>query len=418
MTIAPPRDPPSGSGAGTGKLTQVSDAVVMDAQAKAKNVLDDTEGYGQPELLAEIRTSFALIEPRAPQAAAWFYEHFFTQNPRYRKLFTGDPAAQQRRLFQAVARIIADFDDLDVFLPYLRRLALRHRKFGLRPAHYQAFGESMLATVREFTGPAWTDLTRVAWEAGFGLVASVMLEAAAEADALAPPYWEAEVIAHEPLAADIARIEIRVLQDPDRPGPYTYRAGQYAPLEAANCPRVWRDFSFASLDKDDNTVELHVQAGHEGGVSHLLVHETSVGDRLRIAGAEGELHFAQDADTLVAVAHNTGAAPVAGLVKALIAEGDTRPLCVVLVNQDRGAGSHEGHYLSGYFEQLAEQHGALELVVVGESRLAETARTVLAPEKPWQAAVLVGPSVLINHCRAELIAAGTPAEKVATDQFD
>jgi ferredoxin-NADP reductase len=396
----------------------VSDAVATDVQTTAVNVLDGSEGYEQPELLAEIRSSFALLEPRAPQASAWFYEHFFAQNPRYRKLFTGDPVAQQRRLFQAVSRIIADFDDLDDFLPYLHRLALRHRKFGLRPAHYQAFGESMLATVQEFTGPAWTDLTRVAWEAGFGLVASVMLESAAEAEALAPPYWEAEVIAHEPLAADIARIEVRVLQDPDRPGPYTYQAGQYASVEAANCPRVWRDFSFASVDGGENTVEFHVQAGHGGGVSHLLVHETAVGDRLRIAGAEGELHFDAEAQTLVAVAHGTGAAPVAGLVKAAIAAGDSRPLCVVLVSPDRGAAARDGHYLAEYFGKLAEQHGSLELVVAGESRIAETAREVLAPEKPWQGAVLVGPSVLIDHCRAELIAAGTPAEKVSTDQFD
>ncbi len=56
--------------------------------------------------------------------------------------------------------------------------------------------------------------------------------------------------------------------------------------------------------------------------------------------------------------------------------------------------------------------------MVGESHIAETAREVLAPEKPWQSAVLVGPSVLIDHCRAELTAAGTPPEAIATDQFD
>ena len=390
----------------------------MDAQTTAENVLDGAGGYGQPELLAEIRSSFALIEPQAPQASAWFYEHFFAQNPRYRKLFTGDPAAQQRRLFQAVARIIADFDDLDDFLPYLRRLALRHRKFGLRPAHYQAFGESILATVEEFTGPAWTDLTRVAWEAGFGLVAAVMQETAAEAEEQAPPYWEAEVIAHEPLAADIARIEVRVLQDPDRPGPYHYRAGQYASLEMASLPRVWRDFSFASMDTGENTVELHIQAGRSGGVSRLMVHETAVGDRMRIAGAEGELAFTADAETLVAVAHGTGAAPVAGLVAAAIEADDRRPLCVLLVTPDQGQGGRAEHYLAGHFAELAERHGALELIVVGESHIAETAREVLAPKQPWQSAVLVGPSVLIDHCRAELTAAGTPPEAIATDQFD
>jgi NAD(P)H-flavin reductase/hemoglobin-like flavoprotein len=382
-------------------------------------VLGGAEGAErQPELLTEIRSSFALIEAHAPEASAYFYEHFFTQNPRYRKLFTGDPVAQQRRLFQAVARIIADFDDLDDFLPYLRRLALRHRKFGLRAAHYQAFGESMLATIERFTGPAWTDLTRQAWETGFGLVASVMQETAAEAEAAAPPYWEAEVIAHEMLSEDIARIEVRVLQDPDRPGPYRYHAGQFASLEAANCPRVWRDFSFASVDTGENRVAFHIQAGRSGGVSHLLVRETAEGDRMRIAGAEGELGFEDAARTLVAVAHGTGAAPVSGLVESLIAAGDRRPLSVLLVTPDHGPGSPAEHYLAKTFEEQAARHGALRVYVVGESALAQTARALLAPEKPWQAAVLVGPSVLIDHCRAELVAAGTPSEAIATDQFD
>ncbi|HET9169670.1 MAG TPA: globin domain-containing protein [Actinospica sp.] len=390
----------------------MSDAVAMDAQTTAG------AEYGQPELLGEIRSSWALIEQYAPEASAYFYEHLFTHNPRYRKMFTGDPLVQQRRLFQAVGRVIADFDDLDDFLPYLRRLALRHRKFGLRQAHYQAFGESMLATVQRYTGPAWSDLTRQAWEAGYGLVASVMQETAAEAESQAPPYWEAEVVAHELIAEDVARIEVRVLQDPDRPGPYRYNAGQYASLEAASQPRVWRDFSFASMDTGENRITFHIQAGRSGGVSGLLVHETHEGDRLRVAAAEGELAFAQRAETLVAVAHGTGAAPVSGLVEALIAAGDRRPLRVLLVTPDHGPGSPAQHYLAKHVEEQAARHGALEVHVVGESSLAETARVLLAPERPWQAAVLVGPSVLIDHCRAELLAAGTPAEAIATDQFD
>ena len=392
--------------------------MALDAQTTAAGVLSGAQEYGQPELLNEIRASFALIEPHAPEASAYFYEHFFAQNPRYRKLFTGDPSAQQRRLFQAVARIIADFDDLDDFLPYLRRLALRHRKFGLRPAHYQAFGESMLATIERFTGPAWTDLTRQAWEAGFGLVASVMQEAATEAEEQSPPYWEAEVIAHELLAEDVARIEVQVLQDPDRPGPYRYNAGQYASLEAANAPRVWRDFSFASMDTGQSRIAFHIQAGRSGGVSHLLVHDTHEGDRMRVAAAEGELGFAAAAQTLVAVAHGTGAAPVSGLVEALIAAGDRRPLSVLLVTPDHGPGSPAEHYLAKHLEEQAARHGALEVYVVGESALAQTARVLLVREKPWQAAVLVGPSVLIDHCRAELLAAGTAPEAIATDQFD
>jgi ferredoxin-NADP reductase/hemoglobin-like flavoprotein len=393
----------------------------MDAATAADGMLSAVENYAENydgELLAEIRATFALIEPRAPQAAAWFYEHFFAHNPRYRKIFSGDPAVQQRRLYQAVSRIIADFDDLDAFLPYLRRLALRHRKFALRAAHYTAFNESMIATVEAFTGPAFTAHTRVAWEAGFGLVASVMQECAAEAEALAPPYWEAEVVEHELLAPEIARLRVRVLQDPDRPGPYHYRAGQYAGLESADNPRVWRDFSFASVDTDENLVDFHIQSGRTGGLSRLLVHETAVGARLRIAGAEGDLGFEPGAQRLVAVAHGTGAAPVAGLVQELVDEGDQRELCVVLVVEDPMPGFTAQHYLAEHFADLARRHGAMRVRTVPESRIGETAREVLAPEPAWQAAVLVGPSVLIDFCRAELVDAGTPPEAVATDQFD
>ena len=391
--------------------------MAMDAATAASGMLNGVENYDY-ELLAEIRATFALIEPNAPQAAAWFYEHFFAHNPRYRKIFSGDPAVQQRRLFQAVSRIIADFDDLDAFLPYLRRLALRHRKFALRHAHYIAFGESMMATVEAFTGPAFTERTKVAWEAGFGLVASVMQESAAEAEALAPPYWEAEVIEHELLAPEIARLRVRVLQDPDRPGPYNYRAGQYAGLESANNPRVWRDFSFASVDTDENLVDFHIQSGRAGGLSRMLVHETNAGDRLRIAGAEGDLGFAPEAERLVAVAHGTGAAPVAGLVQELVNEGDGRELCVLLVVEDPTPGFESRHYLAEHFEDLARRHGTMRVFTAPESRIAETARELLSLEQPWQAAVLVGPSVLIDFCRAELVDAGTPLENVATDQFD
>ena len=58
------------------------------------------------------------------------------------------------------------------------------------------------------------------------------------------------------------------------------------------------------------------------------------------------------------------------------------------------------------------------LICAHHTACRETARVLLAPERPWQAAVLVGPSVLIDHCRAELLAAGTPAEAISTDQFD
>lgn len=387
------------------------------------------------DAIGEIRESFAVIEPRGAEATAWFYEHFFAWNPRYHKLFagielSGDLTVQHRRLFQAVQRIVADLDHLEQFLPEIRRLALRHRKLGLRAAHYEAFGRSLVAAAEHFAAPVWTPRTRAAWEAGYGLVADVMLEASAEANKLTAPYWEAEVVGHEMLGGRIARLTLRVLEDPDLPGPYTQLAGQYAALESPALIRVWRDFSFAGSPRADGLVEFHIQSGRPGGVSDALVHRTGVGDRLRIASAEGELAFPaphtpglRAVEHLIAVAHGTGAAPVAALVEAAIEADDLRPIAIMLVVDADGQleqGRAGGHYLAAHFAKLAARHGAMQIEqVVGDPLPALRARLAAAPLGPAEGcgAVLVGPGAMIDACRAALAAAGTAADRIASDLF-
>ena len=373
--------------------------------------------WSQADLIREIRESFALVEPHGADAAAWFYQHFFAANPRYRKYFSGDPAAQHRRLFQAVRRIVEDLDRLDEFLPYLRRLALRHRKFGLRAAHYEAFGVSLLATLGHYCGPRWTLRTADAWATGYGLVADVMLEAAAEADALLPAFWEGEVVEHTMLAPDIARIVVRPLEDAERPGPYVFAAGQYAAVECSELVRSWRDFSFAGAPDGGEAqgVEFHIQGGRAGGVSDALVNRTAVGDRVRIAAAEGELAFppADRVDRLLAVGHGTAAAPIRALIEAALVRGDLRPTTVLLVS-DGGP-----HYLAAEFEELAGKHGALSIEEVDGDPLAAAHAhgTVTAPGGTC-GAVLVGPTTMVEGCRAALIAAGVDPADISSDLFD
>lgn len=384
----------------------------------------------QRDFVHQIRSSFALVQQHDTAAAAWFYQHFLTANPRYRKYFSNDPVLIQRRLFQAFERIVADIDRLESFLPYVRRLALRHRKFGLRESHYQAFGASLFATMREFTGDQWTEQTEAAWEAGYGLVASVMLAATAEADQTTPPYWEAEVVGHELMAAEIARLTLRVRQDPARPGHYAFKAGQYAALETAGLVRTWRDFSFSGAPKAADEVEFQIQGGRTGGVSDALVNATAVGDRLRIAAAEGELSFPgpDRVGRLLAMAHGTGAAPIFALAQAATQTGDRRPLSVILVTEG------EPHYLTASFEELAAEHGALSVEeVTGDPLAAVRAHAIAAGDdtviggmakssaNPRAAtglgAVLVGPSSLIESCRTALLRAGVSPDDISSDLF-
>jgi ferredoxin-NADP reductase/hemoglobin-like flavoprotein len=374
----------------------------------------DAAQWAQEDLIAEIRASFALIEPHGTEAAAWFYEHLFAANPRYRKYFSADPAGQHLRLFHAMQRIVGDLDRLDDFLSSLRRLALRHRKFGLRAAHYQAFGVSLLAAVAKYCGPQWTERTNAAWEAGYGLVANVMLEAAAEADRTMPPYWETEVVAHELLTDGIARIALRPFEDGRQPASYEFRAGQYAAVETAAQPRVWRDFSFAGAP-GNGEIEFHVRIEHPGGVSDALVNKTAVGDRVRVAQAEGELAFPEPdrAQRLLAVAHGTGAAPVRALIEAAVASGGKRPVTVILVS-DEGP-----HYLAESLRALAQEHGDLTVEeVLGDPLTAVRVHAAAAGPGGTCGAVLVGPNAMVEQWRAALTAAGIDEANVSCDLFD
>jgi NAD(P)H-flavin reductase len=381
--------------------------------------------WSAADLVKEIRETFALVEPNGVPAAAYFYEHFFTANPRYRKYFSGDPQDQDRRLFLAVQRIVADLDRPGDFLPYLQRLALRHRKFGLRAAHYEAFGASLLATMGRFCGERWDEQAAAAWQAGYGLVAEVMLDAAAEADASGPPVWEAEVVQHELLAADIAKVVLRPLPTSGRPVPYVFRAGQYAAVEVSSLGRVWRDFSFANTPAAQNAedgasggadVEIHVRSGRAGGVSETLVQRTEVGHRLRIAAAEGELAFPPKdrVQRLILVGHGTGAAPVRALLEAAISGGDKRPMSILLVS-DAGR-----HYLSAEFAELAGRRTTITLEEVEGDPL-EAVRSMAAAEYARggsYGAVLVGAGELVEQCRLILTEAGVDPEDISSDLFD
>lgn len=48
-----------------------------------------------PESIRLVRSSWALVEPIAPQAAALFYGHLFAADPAVQKLFKGDMVARR-----------------------------------------------------------------------------------------------------------------------------------------------------------------------------------------------------------------------------------------------------------------------------------------------------------------------------------
>ncbi len=62
-------------------------------------------------------------------------------------------------------------------------MAQRHTGYGVKPEHYTAVGESLSWTLEKGLGKDWTPEVKEAWETCYGLLASIMITASAEAPA-------------------------------------------------------------------------------------------------------------------------------------------------------------------------------------------------------------------------------------------
>jgi nitric oxide dioxygenase len=126
-----------------------------------------------------IRASWTKVEPIADTAAQLFYGRLFEVDPRTKHLFRRtDMAAQRRNLVQTLSVVVASLDRLDTIVPAVQALGRRHAGYGVTAADYDTVGAALLWTLEQGLGPDFDDPTRDAWAEAYGILASVMIDAA------------------------------------------------------------------------------------------------------------------------------------------------------------------------------------------------------------------------------------------------
>jgi len=271
-----------------------------------------------PRLLKE---SFAELEPVADQALAYFYGRLFAERPDLRALFPPALDTQRDRLLRSLTRIVWGLDSIASLTGYLAALGRDHRKFGVVGEHYDAFGHALLATVRRYARDSWTAEVADAWSDVYAYITAEMLRAADDAAYKPPPWWVAQVVTHETPTTDLAVLTLR----PDEP--FGYRAGQYADVQSARWPRIWRSYSLAGAPRDDGLLRLHVRAVPGGWVSGALVRHTAVGDTLLLGAPAGTMVDEANAERdLLCVAGGTGLAPIKAIIEQVAASGTRRAI--------------------------------------------------------------------------------------------
>ncbi|PRX98745.1 globin domain-containing protein [Allonocardiopsis opalescens] len=357
-----------------------------------------------------LEESHAHIERVKGRAIRYFYGRLFAEEPGLRALFPAAMGEQHDRLFEAVRAVARLAGDPDAAEELFGRLGRAHRRYGVTAAHYAAFGRAFAATLRVELGADWTPELAAAWRAGYERAAGLMRAAAAEAAGSEPPWWHAEVLAHERRAHDLAVLTLRPH------GVLRHRPGQHLTVQHPRWPRIWRRYSLAGAPRADGTVELHVRRVPGGWVSGALVAHTRPGDRLVLGPAEGSMLLDEDsARPLLCVAGGTGLAPVKALAEQAAALA--RPRRVVLVHAVR---DRAGLYDMAALRELRRACPAVRLVPApgdgpglpaGREAALRRALAGLDGLAEYDACVS-GPPALVRLALEALREAGVPEDRI------
>ncbi|MCF2526112.1 globin domain-containing protein [Yinghuangia soli] len=360
-----------------------------------------------------LRQSFAIVERRGDRMAKYFYAHLFREHPGVRGLFPADMQEQRDRLFGALTAAVTHVDEPDVLVPFLQKLGADHRRFGALAAHYPAVGASLVATLKYFSGDAWSEEVETSWLAAYTVISDVMIAAAQQAeDDGEPAEWRGEVVARTRPVPSVAVLTVRI--DPE----YPYVPGQYlsVALHDPEVLNVWRQFSIGNAPRKDGTVDLHVRRIPGGAVSERLVDGIRVGDTLRIGKAMGAATLIEGSDRpLLFAAGGTGW----GAVKALVEEYEvTRPdraATLLLIARDG-----DDVYDAEAVEHLLYRCPKLEAwaILPNGARAGEEVPTALERHFPGPEAeaYLAGPPGMVRAAREWLTAVGgLPDERIRHD---
>src|SRR5450432_1542050 len=142
-----------------------------------------------PSGLPTIEETFRIVSRAGDKAVAYFYGRLFAENPRLRVMFPAAMDFQRDRLFRALTRIVFTLGRPEEMESFVCQLGQDHRKYGVQAEHYPAVGRALLATLRKFTGDAWTEGAESAWADAYQRAAELMTTAAARAAENSPPWW-------------------------------------------------------------------------------------------------------------------------------------------------------------------------------------------------------------------------------------
>jgi hemoglobin-like flavoprotein len=126
-----------------------------------------SDGRPDPEALAVVQRTAAVVADRPVALAEAFYQHLFQLAPGVRTMFPADMSAQNeklcRALFQCVRALAADDREATDMEHALRRLGAQHaNRYAVQPEHYPYVGHALARAVRDLSQD-WSTTCTSSW---------------------------------------------------------------------------------------------------------------------------------------------------------------------------------------------------------------------------------------------------------------
>jgi len=115
--------------------------------------------------------------PIRRKLADQFYRGFFELAPDAQGLFRGDMERQHLKLMDTIAAIVGALDKREMFQSIISHSGRQHAQFGAKPLHFAAFGNSLIWSLEQQFGAAFTPEMKEAWIKLYDEVQSEMIRA-------------------------------------------------------------------------------------------------------------------------------------------------------------------------------------------------------------------------------------------------
>lgn len=107
--------------------------------------------------------------------------------------------------------------------------------------------------------------------------------------------------------------------------PLKFLPGQYANLQVPGTSQ-WRSYSMANASNEARILEFYVRLLDDGVMSRYLTERASPGDVIQCQGPQGTFYLRGGLRSVLMVAGGTGVAPMASMLRQMIASGEQRPV--------------------------------------------------------------------------------------------